>query len=227
MSRSDRMFEIIQILRGADGPVTADALARALEVTPRTVYRDVAALQGMRVPIAGEAGVGYIMRPGYDLPPLMFDAEEAEAVLVGLAMIGRTGDGGLRAAADRAGRKIAAVLPDGGGGAGGPALYASDWTAIPQTGIDTAFYRAAIRECDRLGLLYHDGDGTETRRTVKPIGLIYYIEAVVLAAWCELRADFRHFRLDRIAKADRLGDHFGTEAAALRRAWEAQRREDC
>lgn len=218
MSRSDRMFEIIQILRSRDGPVTAAYLSSALEVTERTIYRDISALQAMRVPIAGEAGIGYIMRPGYDLPPLMFDAEEAEAVLVGLAMIGRTGDSALKAAADRAGRKIGSVLPDG---RAGPGLYASGWTSVPKADIDSAFYRTAIREADRIAISYRDADGAATERTIMPIGLIYYIEAVVLAAWCELRADFRHFRLDRIAKADRLDRPFKADAERLRKAWEA------
>jgi HTH domain len=99
MSRSDRMFEIIQLLRSADQPLTADAIAGTLEVTKRTVYRDISALAAMRVPIEGEAGVGYIMRPGFDLPPLMFTAEEVEAIVVGLALLGRTGDDGLLSAA--------------------------------------------------------------------------------------------------------------------------------
>ena len=99
MSRSDRMFEIIQLLRRAERPVTAQALADALEVVPRTIYRDIAALQGMRVPIEGEAGIGYVMRRGFDLPPLMFTAEEVEAIVVGLALLRRTGDLGLQAAA--------------------------------------------------------------------------------------------------------------------------------
>jgi len=218
MSRSDRMFEIIQILRAQDGPVTAAHLAEKLEVTERTIYRDVAALQAMRVPIAGEAGIGYIMRPGYDLPPLMFDTEEAEAVLVGLSLIGRTGDSALKSASERAGRKIASVLPDG---RAGPGLYASGWNAVPTAEIDSAFYRTAIREADRIHIAYRDAEGAESERTILPIGLIYYIEAVVLAAWCELRADFRHFRLDRITSANRQDRPFKQDAERLRKAWEA------
>ena len=111
MSRSDRMFEIIQLLRRAEKPMTAQALADALEVVPRTIYRDIAVLQGMRVPIEGEAGIGYVMRRGFDLPPLMFTAEEVEAIVVGLALLRRTGDLGLQAAAGRVSGKIAEVLP--------------------------------------------------------------------------------------------------------------------
>ena len=111
MRRADRLFEIIQLLRSARGPLTAQDLAATLEVTPRTIYRDMAALQAMRVPIDGEAGVGYIMRKGYDLPPLMFTVEETEAVCVGLSLLSRTGDVALQKAAMRVANKIAEVLP--------------------------------------------------------------------------------------------------------------------
>ena len=99
MSRSNRMFEIIQLLRSAERPMTAHDLAEALEVVTRTIYRDIAALQAMKVPIEGEAGIGYVMRAGFDLPPLMFTTEEVEAIVVGLALLRRTGDIGLQAAA--------------------------------------------------------------------------------------------------------------------------------
>ena len=112
MRRADRLFELIQVLRRARKAVTAAQLAEKLEVAPRTIYRDIAALMAMRVPIDGAAGVGYVMRPGYDLPPLMFDREEVEAIAVGLQLLGRTGDRGLLAAGRRAGAKIAGVLPE-------------------------------------------------------------------------------------------------------------------
>src|ERR1700687_1998827 len=113
MSRSNRMFEIIQLLRSAHGPMTSNELAEPCEVAPRTIYRDIASLQAMRVPIAGEAGIGYVMRAGFDLPPLMFTTEEVEAIVVGLALLQRTGDVGLQGAAETIGAKIAAVLPGG------------------------------------------------------------------------------------------------------------------
>src|SRR5215475_6001211 len=125
------MFEIIQLLRAAGKPMTAQALAEALEVVPRTVYRDIAALQAMRIPIAGEAGIGYVMRRGFDLPPLMFDADEVEAIVVGLALLQRTGDRGLQSAATNVGAKIAEVLPRavGCGVETGTALHVSKWGA--------------------------------------------------------------------------------------------------
>ena len=112
MNRSTRMFEIIQLLRSTKRSLTAQQLAESLEVTKRTIYRDIVALQGMRVPIDGEAGVGYIMRPGFDLPPLMFTTEEVEAIAVGLSLLGRTGDTALETAAKNVVRKISDVLPE-------------------------------------------------------------------------------------------------------------------
>ena len=112
--RSGRLFEIIQILRAAKTPISARAIAEALEVTKRTIYRDVVTLQAGGVPIEGAAGIGYVMRPGYDLPPLMLTEDEIEAVTVGLSLLGRTGDSDLKAAAERALGKIEEVLPDSG-----------------------------------------------------------------------------------------------------------------
>ena len=147
------MFDIIQLLRSADAPLTANDIANWLEVTKRTIYRDIAALQALRVPIEGEAGVGYVMRPGFDLPPLMFTVEEVEAIVVGLALLGRTGDAGLHSAAARAGQKIGAVLPgDGEHDLKDWPLYTSNWNAIPASRVDLRILRRAIREEENAGL---------------------------------------------------------------------------
>jgi len=220
MSRSDRMFEIIQILRRARGPVTAARLAGALEVTPRTVYRDIAALQAQRVPIAGEAGVGYILRPGYDLPPLMFDADELDAIATGLAMLRRTPDAGLEAAAGSAFEKILAVLPENGAfDPDDPVLVASEWHDVPDSVIDPEILRRAIRDEAGLTLTYGDREGAQTRRDILPLALVYYIGSQVIAAWCELRGDFRHFRIDRILDCTPNGHTFRGEGQALRIRW--------
>jgi len=219
------MFEIIQLLRSAEAPLTASGIARVLEVTKRTIYRDIAALQAMRVPIEGEAGVGYVMRPGFDLPPLMFAAEEVEAIVVGLAMLGRTGDAGLRAAAASAGRKIGAVLPgDGESDLKEWPLYASSWNAIPRSRVDPRVLRRAIREEEKIRLTYANAIGQRTKRTVRPLAFLYYIEVVVLAAWCELRSDFRHFRVDRIIDCTPTGERFAGEGKSLRATWLEQHR---
>lgn len=221
MSRSSRMFEIIQMLRSAKAPLTAEQIADALEVTKRTIYRDMATLQAMRVPIEGEAGVGYIMRPGFDLPPLMFTSEEVEVIVVGLALLGRTGDTALLKAASSLSQKISSVLPDDfKHEIGNWPLYASGWNRIPQSQVDPQMLRRAIREEEKIRFAYVDGDGKRTRRTVLPIAIFYYIEAVVLAAWCELRSDFRHFRLDRLSDCRPTGARFEGQAQELRAKWE-------
>lgn len=220
MSRSVRMFEIIQLLRSADRPLTANDIAGTLEVTKRTIYRDIAALQGMRVPIEGEVGIGYVMRPGFDLPPLMFTADEVEAIVVGLALLGRTGDIGLQTAAANAARKISAVLPgDGRHDLKNWPLYASSWNAIPGSCVDLRVLRRAVREEEKLRLGYSDADAKRTHRTILPLALVYHIEVVVLAAWCELRSDFRHFRVDRIVDCKRTGMGFPGQSELLRAKW--------
>ena len=221
MSRSTRMFEIIQLLRSVEDAMTAAEMAGALEVTKRTIYRDIAELQATGVPIEGEAGVGYIMRPGFDLPPLMFSAEELEAIAVGLALLRRTGDGGLLAAANRVSAKISEVLLDGDLDA---SLYVSGWNDIPETRVDLGMIREAIREEERLRITYADASGETTERTIKPLSLVYYVEAIVLGGWCELRQDLRSFRADRISACEPTGAHFRGEGDALRQSWRAKQK---
>ena len=219
MTRSTRLFDIIQILRAAPAPVTARALADELEVVPRTIYRDIAALQAMRVPVEGEAGIGYVMRAGFDLPPLMFTAEELEALYVGMALLHRTGDPGLERAARRAGEKIAGALP----GSARPEvpLHVSGWNRIPPASVGAELLRRSIRDEAEMQLTYLDLQERRSSRRVKPLALIYYVDAVVLAAWCGLRQDFRHFRIDRIETCVETGAIFAGEGARLREAWEA------
>lgn len=220
MPRSTRMFEIIQTLRSARGPLTADAIAAQLEVTKRTVYRDIAALQAQRVPIEGEAGIGYIMRPGFDLPPLMFTSEEVEAITVGLAMLRRTGDEGLVQAAARVSAKIADVLP--GGGARELPLHVSEWSDMLPARIDMDMVRAAIRDEEALTLDYRDGKASVTRRSVLPLALTYNIQTQILLAWCEMRENFRHFRIDRIDRCALAGHRFRGQGDGLRAMWELE-----
>ena len=216
MSRSTRMFEIVQTLRSAKGPMAADAMAHQLEVTKRTIYRDIAALKARRVPIEGEAGIGYIMRPGLELPPLMFTSEEVEAIVVGLALLRRSGDAGLERAAAQVSAKIADVLPDGSVDV---PLHVSGWNKIPSPSADPGILRRAIREEAKLRLLYLDLKNVRTECTVQPISLLYHVDALNMAGWCELRAGFRHFRIDRIEAWERTGEHFPGKGDTLRKAW--------
>ena len=222
MRRADRLFELIQLLRRTRKAITAVQLAEALEVSPRTIYRDVAALITMRVPIDGAAGVGYIMRPGYDLPPLMFDREEVEAVAVGLQLLNRTGDRDLQAAARRVAAKIADVLPELRADELDDGRFVVSGFGTPSAA-ETGMLRSAIRDNRRLALIYRDEQERVTERTCLPLAVIYYIEVTVLAAWCELRDDFRHFRADRIVACHETGDGFADQAPQLRRDWRVLR----
>lgn len=219
MSRSVRFFEIIQILRKADRPVTAQSLADRLEVNIRTIYRDIASLQASRLPIEGEAGFGYVMRKGFDLPPLMFNQVELEAITVGLSMIPRSGDGGLMAAGQSVLKKIADVVPetidlD-------IPLHVSQWNSIPRAGLDPKMARQLIREEAKVRIQYRDLGENESTRVIKPVALSYHVDAIVLAGWCELRHEFRHFRIDRIEKWEMTGSNFRGEGKILRKQWEA------
>lgn len=224
MGRSDRLFEIIQLLRRARRPLTAEKIALSLEVTVRTVYRDIAALQAMRVPIEGETGVGYRMRPGFDLPPLMFTSDEVEAIMVGLALLRRTGDKGLLQAAQGVKRKIADVLPKALQHViEQTALHVSAYGIAAPATVDIQRLRAAIRVERKLLLTYKDDAGQETQRTVLPLAVFYYVEVAVLVGWCILREDFRHFRVDRISACSDLDEFFKDKGEGLRARWLADR----
>jgi predicted DNA-binding transcriptional regulator YafY len=220
MRKASRLFEIIQILRLSRRVVTAAEIAEQLEVTPRSIYRDIAALQAMRVPIEGERGLGYILRPGFDLPPLMFSVEETEAIVLGLALLERTADTALKQAARRVNGKIAAAVPE-------PlrrvlernALHAWGSVALAPEGIDLALVRSAIRDERKLLLDYRDEMGNATERTVRPLALVYYSETAVIVAWCELRTAIRNFRADRVEDCQPLDDFFLGEGDALRELW--------
>ena len=220
MRRSDRLFDIIQRLRTARAPVTAAAIAEELEVTPRTVYRDIAALQGSRVPIEGAAGLGYVLRRGYDLPPLMFTPDEVEAVLVGMRLLRRTRDPGLQQAADSVLSKLAAVLPEPlRGTLDTPPFHVSEGDAREPGAISLAELRVAIREANKLRITYRDLSGTASERVIRPVAIEYYVEATLLCAWCELRNDYRHFRADRIEAASVLSDSFSADRDRLLAGW--------
>ncbi|MFA7413837.1 MAG: YafY family protein [Rhizobium sp.] len=220
MRKASRLFEIIQILRVARRAVTARTMAEALEVTERSIYRDIAELQAMRVPIEGERGLGYILRPGFDLPPLMFTIEETEAMVLALALLERTGDGELKQAAKRISQKIAGALPQPLRQAlSTNALHAWGSPAPSPEGIDLALVRRAIRDERKLEIDYRDEFGRATERTIRPIALIYYSQTANIVAWCELRQALRNFRADRVEHCDALDAFFKGEGEGLRNLW--------
>lgn len=228
MRRADRLFEIIQILRASRGPVTAARVANALEVSLRTIYRDIAALQAAGTPIEGEGGIGYVMRAGYDLPPLMFTIEEVEAIALGARLVRRIRDHGLHAAAERVLAKVKPALPERlRAHVEHSPFFVSDGRAAEPTGADPAEIRGAIRDNRKVRIDYLDERGIKTSRTIWPVGMVYYVDATLVGAWCELRADFRHFRIERIARAQLLNEQFPAEKARLlteRLSLDSQRR---
>ncbi len=206
MRRAGRLFQIVQYLRGGR-LVTAKDLAERLEVSQRTVYRDVADLIGSGVPIEGEAGVGYVMRAGYDMPPLMFTQSEVAALVAGARLIRAWGGAAMAEAAQEALVKIEAVLPEEARRKAGEvrvhALSMGDMTDDLRARIDVVEAMAEARE--RADIDYADEAGAGTRRVIRPLGLFFWGKVWTLVAWCELRDDFRMFRLDRISRLDPAG----------------------
>lgn len=206
MRRADRLFRLIDRLRPGK-LTTARMLADAMEVSERTIYRDIAHLQGSGVPIDGEAGLGYMMRDGYNLPPLMFTEEEIVALSVGARMVQTWGGTAMMRGADSALDKITAVLPNATR-ARAEKLRFEAWTTNPldaktRATIDTV--EAAIQAPERISIDYRDDKGAATERILRPLGLWFWGSVWTLVAWCELRDNFRMFRIDRIAEARALG----------------------
>jgi predicted DNA-binding transcriptional regulator YafY len=220
MRKASRLFEIIQILRLAGKPVTAQTIAEKLEVTMRSIYRDIAALQAMRVPIEGGRGIGYVMRSGFDLPPLMFSIEESEAIVLALRLLQRTGDSELKKAANSVTNKIAAAVPSPLRQVlMGNAIYAWGSIAPEPEGIDLAVIRQAIRDEQKIAIGYRDEQGRDTERVIRPIALIYYSSYANIVAWCELRDGLRNFRADRIRESSTVGAFFAGQGDGLRAQW--------
>ncbi|QDG76755.1 YafY family protein [Labrenzia sp. PHM005] len=209
--RTLRLFSILDILRSRRSPVSAATLAEMLSVTERTVYRDMATLKEMGAPIRGEGGIGYVIERGYFLPPLQFDPDELDVVLLGLQMIKARSDKDMQAAAERALGKIGAVLNDQDRNFNRPLLaVGSRSSAEGQDALSPL--RSAIRSRHKLLVHYKDGENRLSERTVRPLGLTAFEKVWVLTAWCEKREDFRNFRLDRIADFQQTGTRFPIES---------------
>ena len=221
-SRSERLLALLQSLRNRRFPVSGETLAGELGVSLRTLYRDIASLRAQGAAIEGEAGIGYVLRPGFLLPPMMFSEEELEALVLGSRWVEKIADDKLSSAAGSALSKIAAVLPD--------ALSETlDQTALiigPRDvaieAADIAMLREAIRKERKLDIRYCDENGAATSRTIWPFGLAYFERVRVVVAWCEVRESFRHFRTDRIATMSETGSRYPKRRAVLLREWRSQ-----
>ncbi|NHZ90661.1 HTH domain-containing protein [Massilia sp. CCM 8733] len=223
MSRTNRLFLLLDALRGHRRPVTAAVLAERLGVSERTIYRDIQTLSELGAPVEGEAGVGFMMRAGLFLPPLMFSKDELEALVLGARWVGRQGDDALADAASNALAKIATATPkDLRDCIAETSLWVPVGPGVPEA---TAFVRPAreaIRDQHKLHIGYRDAAGQATERTVWPFALAFFEGARVLAAWCELRGANRHFRIDRIASAQAHGEPYPEHRRELIKRWRAE-----
>lgn len=223
MRRADRLFQIIQIMRRARAPITADRIAEELETSKRTIYRDIATLIGQRVPIRGEAGMGYVLDQGFDLPPLMLTPDEIEAAVLGAQWVMTRGDPSLARAAQDLIAKIGASVPERlrpfvlePAGRAVPA-----WRGAEPDGLDMALVRSAIRTGHKIALRYRDEQDRQSERVIWPITVGYHETVRLLVGWCELRTDFRNFRTDRVISADFLEDRYPERPSLLRARWRA------
>jgi predicted DNA-binding transcriptional regulator YafY len=220
MRRADRLFQIIQILRRTPEPVTGEALAAELQTSKRTVYRDIADLISQRVPIRGEAGVGYVLQAGLDLPPLMLTPDEIEAAVLGAQWVARHSDAALARAAEDLIAKIGAVIPERlRPYVLEPAIDTPPARGLAADGLDMARVRGQIHAGRKIALRYRDEQGRDSERVVWPVAVGYMDTVRHLVAWCELRQDFRSFRTDRVTAAGFLAERYPERPSALRAKW--------
>jgi len=220
MSRTERLLDLLQILRRHRSPISGAALASELRVSLRSLYRDISTLRGQGARIEGEPGVGYVLRPGFTLPPLMFSIEELEALVLGSRWVAlRSDDRGLAAAGRDALAKIAAVLPE----ELRREIEAATLLVGPEAPhidtVDAGRVREAIRREHKLTISYRDAGGRGSSRTIWPFALGFFERARVVVAWCETRRGFRHFRLDRVTRLEVTAARYPRARAALLAEW--------
>jgi predicted DNA-binding transcriptional regulator YafY len=220
VSRAQRLLDLIQLLRRHRRPVAGAVLALELGVSLRTLYRDIESLKAQGAPIDGEAGIGFVLRPGFLLPPLMFSEEEIEALVLGSRWVSERADGALGQAARNVLAKVGAVLPDDlKQGIEASGLLIGPGAPIAAGDAELPAIRAAIRAERKLRIGYADEQGKATERTIWPVALAFFDRVRVVVAWCELRDGYRHFRCDRIAALEPLTDRFPRRRAALFKQW--------
>jgi predicted DNA-binding transcriptional regulator YafY len=220
LSRAERLLDLMQILHRNRYPVSGQTLASELDISLRTLYRDIAALQAQGARIDGEPGVGYLLRPGFMLPPMMFSEDEIEALVLGSRWVASRADARLGLAARNALAKIAAVLPpDLRESLDATALLVGPGETIAAGDAELAAIRQAIRTERKLEIAYRDLKEDESVRTVWPFALGFFDRVRIVAAWCELRQGYRHFRTDRITALTVTDDRYPRRRQALLREW--------
>ena len=224
MKKTERLFNLIEQLRGSPRPATAANLARELGVSERTIYRDTKLLISQGLPITGEAGVGYVLEPHFDAPPLQFTADELDILSIGLRLAFREGDQPMRRAAETAFAKIRTGLKDKAA-LDSIDIYAPGGPQNARSNLLSAL-RVAIRNKSIIRVDYLSLPGEKTQREIKPMALLFFQGATLLAGFCTLRQDFRNFRLDRISAFEETERRFTKEHYALRKAYFDRVKED-
>lgn len=220
MSRSERLLHLLQVLRRYQRPVSGQTLAKELGISIRTLYRDIASLQAQGAMIEGEPGVGYVMKSGFMLPPLMFRSEEIDALVLGMRWVADRCDRTLAASAYTALAKIADVLPsDLRRELNESSLLVGAPLKRAAHKVSTDVLRVAVREEQKLIITYVDSNGLHSVRTIWPFALVYFDQARVLMCWCELRSGFRNFRSDRILMVDQPQERYPKRRSTLLREW--------
>ncbi len=220
MSRTGRLFQLMDALRANRRPVTAAALAAQLGVSERTIYRDMQTLAELGAPVEGSAGLGYLLRSGFFLPPLMFDVDELEALVLGARWVRRQGDPALAQAAANALAKIATATPkDLRDDMADTSLWVPLVRDTPEHDEFVQPAREAIRRQHKMRIHYNDENGSASERTVWPFALAFFGGRRLLAAWCEMRKANRHFRIDRITRAEALAERYPKPRHELLKTW--------
>lgn len=220
MSRASRLLDLLELLRRHQTPVAGPTLAAELSISIRTLYRDIATLQAQGADIQGEPGLGYVLRPGFTLPPLMFSADEVEALVLGASWVGVRGDPRLAAAAQNAIARIRAVLPrDMRERIDATTMTVPDVSQVEETRVDISLIRAAIRDERKLAIAYRDKAGAATERTIWPLLIGFFERVLVVPAWCELRQGYRAFRVDRMVRLESTSAPFPRRRSALLKEW--------
>lgn len=223
MSRSERLLDLLQVLRRHRRPVSGQALAQEVGVSIRTLYRDIATLQAQGADIEGEPGLGYILKPGFMLPPLMFSEDEIEAIALGLRWVGKRADRRLGSAARDAVAKIGAVLPDDlRRDMENSALLVGPGARLQEGTADLSAIRGAIRKERKLKIAYRSETGAVTERVIWPYALAFFDHVRVVAGWCELRGDYRHFRVDRIERLEESAERAPRRRLEMLKEWRAR-----
>lgn len=221
MSRAERLLTLLQALRRHRRPVSAADLARELDVSIRSIYRDIQSLRSQGAAIDGEAGIGFILQPGFILPPLSLGEDEIDALVLGARWVMQHGDEALSAAARNLIAKVSAVLPEELRDRPAASALMAGPSSSAQPTVDLADIRRAIRTEHKLAIDYRDLKGQSSERIVWPIALGFFDRTMVLAAWCELRTDFRHFRIDHMGSATSLDTRYPERRAILLKRWRA------